>query len=76
MHRAASGAGAGHRGGPPAKLVGHAVASGNELSVTGTLVCLHGGNPIPGERVSSSLEYNAATDSLMDSSGIVWERTG
>jgi hypothetical protein len=63
-------------GGPPAKLVGHAVANGNELSVTGTLVCLHGGNPIPGERVSSSMDYNAATDTLIDSSGIVWNRTG
>jgi len=61
-------------GGPPAKLVGHGVADGDGVFLLGTLVCLHGGNPIPGERVSFSLEYDAATDTLTDFAGVVWER--
>jgi hypothetical protein len=63
-------------GGPPAKLVGHGVSDGNGLTVVGTLVCLHRGNPIPGERVSLRFEYDAAADTLTDDSGVVWERAG
>lgn len=63
-------------GGPPAKLVGHGVADGNELFVRGTVVCLHRGNPIPGERVFIGFEYDAGTDTLTDSAGVVWERVG
>jgi hypothetical protein len=63
-------------GGPPAKLVGHGVSDGTGLTVVGTLVCLHRGNPIPGERVSLRYEYDAATDTLTDDSGVVWERAG
>jgi hypothetical protein len=63
-------------GGPPAKLVGHGTSDGHELFVRGTLVCLHGGNPIPGVRVWFSLEYDVAADTLTDGAGVVWERAG
>jgi hypothetical protein len=62
--------------GPPAKLVGHGVADGDEFFVRGTLVCLHGGNPIPRERVFISFEYDADADALIDGTGVVWERAG
>ena len=61
-------------GGASAKLVGHGVADGNELLVQGTLVCVHGGNPIPGERIVFTFEYDEATDELTDFFGVVWER--
>jgi hypothetical protein len=61
-------------GGAPAKVVGRAVVDGNDLFTRGTLVCLHGGNPLPGERVFGTLEYHAGTDTLVDSSGVVWHR--
>ena len=63
-------------GGPPAKLVGSAVADGDGLFAVGTLVCLHGGNAVPGERIFFSFEYDAGTDTLTDFTGVVWERTG
>ena len=63
-------------GGPPAKLVGHGVSDGNALFVRGTLVCLHGGNPIPGVRVSFRFEYDATADTLTDDVGVVWQRAG
>lgn len=62
-------------GGPAAKLVGHAVTDGNGLFMLGTLVCHHGGNPFPGERIFFSFEYDAATDTLTDFTGVVWERS-
>lgn len=61
-------------GGPPAKLVGPAVADGDVLVVRGTLVCLPGGNPIPGVRVFLTFQYDAGTDTLTDDAGVVWER--
>ena len=63
-------------GGPPAKLVGHGAVDGDELLVRGPLVCLHAGNPVPGERILLSFEYDAGTDTLTDASGVVWERAG
>lgn len=63
-------------GGPPAKLVGHGVSDRTELSGRGTLVCLHGGNPIPGIRVPFHFEYDVAADTLTDDTGVVWERAG
>ena len=63
-------------GGPPAKLVGQAVADGKELFMLGTLVCLHGGNPFPGERIFFGFEHDAGTDTLTDTTGVVWERAG
>jgi len=62
-------------GGPPAKVVGHAVAKGNRLFMRGTLVCLRGGNPFPGVRVFLNFEYRVAPDTLTDSAGVVWRRT-
>lgn len=63
-------------GGPPAKLVGTALAAGDEVLLRGTLVCLPGGNPIPGVRVAIGLVYDAQTDALVDDVGVVWERAG
>lgn len=63
-------------GGPPAKLVGTAVADGDEVFVRGTLVCLGSGNPIPGIRVGFVLTYDAEDDTLVDEGGVVWERAG
>lgn len=63
-------------GGPPAKLVGTAVADGDEVFIRGTLVCLGGGNPIPGIRVVIGLTYDADEDTLIDEGGVVWERAG
>jgi hypothetical protein len=62
-------------GGPPAKLVGHGRAHEGGLLVVGTLVCLHGGNPVPGVRIVFDLEYDPADDTLTDDSGVVWERS-
>ena len=61
-------------GGPAAKVVGRALSDGSSLSVRGTLVCLHGGNPIPGVRVSFHLDYDADAATLTDEVGVVWTR--
>lgn len=61
-------------GGPPAKVVGHALVRGQELLMRGTLVCHRGGNPLPGERISMGLHYDAGNDTLTDGAGVVWER--
>ncbi|MFC5177975.1 hypothetical protein [Nocardioides taihuensis] len=63
-------------GGPPAKLVGHGVTVEDGVSMTGTLVCVRGGNPLPRERISSFFAYDGASDTLTDPSGVVWERAG
>ncbi len=61
-------------GGPPAKLVGPAIAFDSEVSITGTLICLPGGNPIPGVRVGFNLVYDPVTDTLTDDAGVDWQR--
>ena len=61
-------------GGPPAKVVGRARADGNALVMRGTLVCLHRGNPIPGQRVTVNFDYHAGSDTLTDDAGVVWVR--
>jgi hypothetical protein len=61
-------------GGPPAKVVGHAVVRGHELMMRGTLVCQRGGNPLPGQRITFSLHYDAGRDTLTDDAGVVWGR--
>ena len=60
--------------GSPAKVTGRGVAEGNELAARGTLVCLPGGNPLPGERIDVSYHYHPGTDTLTDSWGVVWHR--
>lgn len=60
--------------GAPAKVTGRGVAEGNELAARGTLVCLPGGNPLPGQRVAVHYHYDAGTDTLTDSWGVVWQR--
>jgi hypothetical protein len=61
-------------GGAPAKVTGRGVAEGDELASRGSLVCLPGGNPLPGERVTTEYHYDAGTDTLVDSWGVVWQR--
>lgn len=61
-------------GGTPAKVIGRGVADGNELAARGTLVCLPGGNPFPGQRITVTYHYHAGNDTLTDSSGVVWRR--
>lgn len=61
-------------GGPPAKVVGHAVVRGHELLMRGTLVCQGRGNPLPGERLSLHLHHDAGSDTLTDDAGVVWRR--
>ena len=61
-------------GGPPAKVVGRAVAVEDGLFVRGTLVCLHGGNAFPREHIVLLFEYDSATDTLTDEAGVVWSR--
>jgi hypothetical protein len=63
-------------GGLPATAVGPAVVDDNGLFMFATLVCRPGGNPIPGTRVELTFEYDAATDTLTDFSGVVWARAG
>lgn len=63
-------------GGPPAKLVGTARAAGDVVFVQGTLVCLPGGNPLPGVRVAIGFAYDAQTDTLTDDFGVAWDRAG
>ena len=55
-------------------MVGSAAVDGNHLSARGTLVCFHGGNPLPGERIRVDYQYHAGTDTLTDSFGVVWHR--
>ena len=61
-------------GGPPAKVVGRARVDGDTLVMRGTLVCLHRGNPIPGQRVTISFDYHAGSDTLTDDARVVWVR--
>lgn len=61
-------------GGAPAKVTGRGVAEGDALASRGTLVCLPGGNPLPGQRVATEYHYHAGTDTLTDSWGVVWRR--
>jgi hypothetical protein len=63
-------------GGQPAQLVGLGSADGDELVMLGSLVCLPGGNPIPGTRIFFSFEHDPAADTLTDFTGVVWHRAG
>ena len=64
-------------GGPPAKVVGHLRVDGNSLVVRGTLVCLHRGNRLPGQRVVMELEYHPGSDTITDPAAeVVWVRAG
>ena len=49
---------------------------GRELLMRGTLVCLRGGNPLPGERITFGLHHDAGSDTLTDDAGVVWTRAG
>lgn len=60
-------------GGLPANFVGSGTVDGNQLEMTGALICLPGGNPVRG-RISIGFEYDATADTLTDVTGVVWER--
>jgi hypothetical protein len=61
-------------GGAPAKLVGTGVLDGNDLTMTGALVCLPGGNQLR-FRIDYGFVYSAGTDTLTDDAGVVWTRS-
>jgi hypothetical protein len=61
-------------GGAPAALVGTGRLDGDELLMRGIIVCLPGGNALPGEHLDFSFEYDAAADTLTDFTGVVWHR--
>lgn len=63
-------------GGPPAKLVGHGVVVEDGVWMTGPLVCLPGGNPLPRQKIELFFAYDGSSDTLTDPSGVVWERVG
>jgi hypothetical protein len=62
--------------GAPAQLVGPGDVDADRLVMLGTLVCLPGGNPIPGTRIIYSFEHDSAADTLTDFTGVVWHRAG
>jgi Flp pilus assembly pilin Flp len=61
-------------GGRPAQLAGPGSVSGNDLLVTGALVCLAGGNPLTG-RITVAFTYSPGADTLADEFGVVWHRS-
>jgi len=61
--------------GAPARIVGPGFVAGNEVAMIGTLVCLPGGNVFR-SRLAIGFGYDAGTDTLTDSFGIVWHREG
>jgi len=61
-------------GGAPARFVGSGSADGTTLQMTGTVVCLPGGNVL-GSRITLSFVYSPTTDTLTDESGVVWYRS-
>ena len=60
-------------GGAPARATGSGSGDGDDLLMQATLSCLPGGNVIRG-RIVLDFHYDAATDSLTDFSGVVWQR--
>ena len=60
-------------GGAPAQAVGSATADGDDLLMRGTITCLPGGNFVRG-RLLLEFHYDEGTDTLIDFSGVVWER--
>jgi len=61
--------------GSPARVSGPGFVDADEVVMFGTLVCLPGGNVFR-SRLTLGYEYDANTDTLTDSFGIVWHRTG
>ena len=61
--------------GSPARVSGPGFVNGEDVVMFGTLVCLPGGNVFR-SRLTLGYEYDAGTDTLTDSFGIVWHRTG
>ena len=59
--------------GAPARIVGPGVVDGNDIVMEATLVCLPGGNPFR-SRLAIGFSYDAGSDTLTDSFGIVWHR--
>jgi hypothetical protein len=60
--------------GAPARVSGLGTVDESTLVMTGTLTCMPGGNPLR-FRISIAFEHDAATDTLTDEFGVVWERS-
>jgi hypothetical protein len=61
--------------GAPARVSGPGFVDGDVVVMFGTLVCLPGGNVFR-SRLTLGYEFDPGTDTLTDSFGIVWHRTG
>jgi hypothetical protein len=61
--------------GAPARVSGPGFVVDDGVVMFGTLVCQPGGNVLR-SRLTLAYEYDAGTDTLTDSFGIVWSRTG
>lgn len=60
-------------GGDPAQVIGPALVVEEGLISIGTATCLPGGNVLR-FRVEIAYEYDAGSDTLTDSFGVVWSR--
>lgn len=60
-------------GGNPARLSGPGYVDGDDILLVGPVVCLPAGNPYR-TRLAITFHYNANTDTLTDTFGIVWHR--
>lgn len=60
--------------GSPAHVQGTGDVDGNNLTLTGTLTCRPGGNPLIG-RISIGFTYSPTNDTLTDESGVTWVRS-
>jgi Flp pilus assembly pilin Flp len=61
-------------GGNPARISGPGYVDGDDLFMSGALVCLPGGNVFR-ERIGIGFHYDAGSDTFTDDFGIVWHRT-
>jgi hypothetical protein len=60
--------------GTPAMVPGFGSVHGRTLTVNGVLVCLPGGNVLR-FRILLEFTYHAASDTLTDSTGVIWHRS-
>jgi hypothetical protein len=61
--------------GAPARVSGPGFVDGDEVMMVGSLVCVPGGNVFR-SRLVIGFAYDAGSDTLTDSFGIVWQRAG
>jgi hypothetical protein len=61
-------------GGAPARVLGSGTIDGEVLFMNAVVACTPGGNPLR-TRVVIGFSYDAGSDTLADSSGVVWYRS-